>query len=98
MITVNQLSHHFTVGKKGQKTSLPVLTDISFQVDKGEIVSIVGKSGSGKTTLLNLISGYIQPSVGEIRIEDELVTNLSEAQFADFGWGDCCVNRIHWYL
>lgn len=84
MITVKQLSHHFTVGKKGKKTSLPVLTDISFQVDRGEIVSIVGKSGSGKSTLLNLISGYIQPSEGEIWVEDKLVTNFSEAQFADF--------------
>ncbi|MEN1968149.1 ABC transporter ATP-binding protein [Lentibacillus sp. N15] len=84
MITVKQLSHHFTLGKKGQKTTLPVLTDISFQVNKGEIVSIVGKSGSGKSTLLNLISGYIQPSEGDIWIADQHVTDFSEAQFADF--------------
>ncbi|GGB47696.1 ABC transporter ATP-binding protein YtrE [Lentibacillus populi] len=84
MITVKQLSHHFEVGKKGQKTILPVLKDISFHVEKGEIVAIVGKSGSGKSTLLNLISGFIQPSEGEIWINDQRVTGFTEAQFADF--------------
>lgn len=84
MITVKQLSHHFTVGKKGQKTTLPVLKDISFQVEKGEIVSIIGKSGSGKSTLLNLISGFIQPSEGEIWINGQQVTGFTEAEFADF--------------
>ncbi|MBT2214857.1 ATP-binding cassette domain-containing protein [Virgibacillus dakarensis] len=84
MITVKQLSHHFKVGKKGQKTILPVLKDISFHVEKGEIVAIVGKSGSGKSTLLNLISGFIQPSEGEIWINDQRVTGFTEAQFADF--------------
>ncbi|MEN2768820.1 ABC transporter ATP-binding protein [Ornithinibacillus xuwenensis] len=84
MITVKQISHHFELGKKGQKTILPVLNDITFQVDKGEIVSIVGKSGSGKSTLLNLISGFIRPTKGEIRIKEEVVTDFSEAKFADF--------------
>lgn len=84
MITVKKLSHHFTVGKKGQKATLPVLKDISFHVEKGEIVSVIGKSGSGKSTLLNLISGFIQPSEGEIWIEGQQVTGFSEAKFADF--------------
>lgn len=61
-----------------------MLKDISFHVEKGEIVSIIGKSGSGKSTLLNLISGFIQPSEGEIWIDDQQVTGFTEAKFADF--------------
>ncbi|WP_339230028.1 ABC transporter ATP-binding protein [Oceanobacillus sp. FSL K6-2867] len=84
MITVKQLSHHFVLGKKRQETTLPVLQDISFQVNEGEIVTIVGKSGSGKSTLLNLISGFIRPTEGEIWINDQRVSDLSESGFADF--------------
>ncbi|WP_047980963.1 ABC transporter ATP-binding protein [Ornithinibacillus contaminans] len=84
MITIKELSHQFELGKKGQKTILPVLKDISFQVEKGEIVSVVGKSGSGKSTLLNLISGFIHPTKGEIWIAGQNVTSLTESGFADF--------------
>lgn len=84
MITVNQLSHHFILGKKKQETTLSVLQDISFQVNKGEIVTIVGKSGSGKSTLLNLISGFIRPTEGGIWINNQQVSDLTEAEFADF--------------
>lgn len=84
LITVNQLSHHFILGKKKQETTLSVLQDISFQVNKGEIVTIVGKSGSGKSTLLNLISGFIRPTEGGIWINNQQVSDLTEAEFADF--------------
>jgi acetoin utilization transport system ATP-binding protein len=84
MITVKGLSHDFEIGKKGRQTIIPVLRDISFKVDKGEIVTIVGRSGSGKSTLLNLISGFIHPKEGEIWINGENVSNLNEAKFADF--------------
>ncbi len=53
-----------------------VLQDVSFDVKKGEFVSIVGKSGSGKTTLIHLILGLEKPSSGEVFFES---TNLSEA-------------------
>lgn len=84
MIEINQISHHFTLGKKGQQSRLDVLKDISFHVAEGEIVSIIGRSGSGKSTLLNLISGFIRPSEGEIVILDEKVSEFTEAEFADF--------------
>lgn len=54
------------------------------EVRRGEIVSVVGKSGSGKSTLLNLISGFIRPTEGEIWMEGQIVSDLSEAKFADF--------------
>ncbi|WP_100012269.1 ABC transporter ATP-binding protein [Lentibacillus sediminis] len=83
MIQVNGLSHDFVLGKKNQRTTLSVLKDISLQVDKGEIVTVVGKSGSGKSTLLNLISGFIRPTKGDIWIDGNHVSDFSEAAFAD---------------
>jgi acetoin utilization transport system ATP-binding protein len=84
LIQIRELSHHFKLGKKDQKVILPVLKDITMEVGKGEIVSVVGKSGSGKSTLLNLISGFIRPTEGDIWIDGVQVSELSEAKFADF--------------
>lgn len=84
MITVKNLTHEFEMGKKGQKTTLPVLHNLSFTIDTGEIVSIIGRSGSGKSTLLNLISGFIRPKSGQIVINGEEVSSFSESQFSDF--------------
>ncbi|WP_053217434.1 ABC transporter ATP-binding protein [Virgibacillus senegalensis] len=84
MITVKNLYHHFELGKKGDKTILSVLQDISFQVKEKEIVSIKGRSGSGKSTLLHLISGFIRPVQGEIWINGTKVTDLNESEFAAF--------------
>ncbi|NHM32320.1 ABC transporter ATP-binding protein [Neobacillus terrae] len=84
MITVKNVSHDFEIGKKGRATIIPVLRDINFSVNRGEILTIVGRSGSGKSTLLNLISGFIRPREGGIWINEEQVSKLNEAQFADF--------------
>lgn len=84
MITIKNLSHEFTVGKKGRQTVIPVLRDISFEIEKGEIVTIVGRSGSGKSTLLNLVSGFIHPKEGEIWINGQKVSQLNETKFAEF--------------
>lgn len=50
---------------------LPILHEISFQVDGGEIVAVVGSNGAGKTTLLRTISGLIEPFSGEIIFNGE---------------------------
>ena len=84
MITIKNISHDFVIGKKGRQTILPVLKDISFSVEMGEIVTIVGRSGSGKSTLLNLVSGFIHPKEGEIWISGEKVSDFNESKFADF--------------
>ncbi|KIL51311.1 ABC transporter ATP-binding protein [Jeotgalibacillus alimentarius] len=84
MIEINQLSHQFVLGKKGQQSRLDVLKNISLHVAQGGIVSIVGRSGSGKSTLLNLISGFIRPTEGEIVILDEKVSEFTEEEFAEF--------------
>lgn len=54
-----------------------VLSDISFQVKQGEMISIVGKNGAGKTTLSSLICGFYKPTSGQILLNDEDITPLS---------------------
>ena len=49
----------------------PVLQDISFQIHKGEMLSIVGKNGAGKSTLSNLICGFLTPDQGSITLHGE---------------------------
>jgi putative ABC transport system ATP-binding protein len=56
------------------------LNDVSFSVDRGELVALVGRSGSGKTTLLNCIGGLDQPTSGMVTINGEVVTDMDEAQ------------------
>jgi acetoin utilization transport system ATP-binding protein len=84
MIEVKNVSHQFHIGKKGKERIVPVLHDIDLRVERGEIVSVVGRSGSGKSTLLNLISGYIRPAGGEIFIDGQRVSSLTEGEWADF--------------
>ncbi len=61
----------------GSKSSLTkAINDISFDVEKGEFVAIMGASGSGKTTLLNLISTIDKVTAGEIYVDGENITKL----------------------
>ncbi len=51
----------------------PVLKDINLEVQRGQIISILGKSGSGKTTLLNVIAGFEKPKSGTLYVNGELI-------------------------
>src|SRR5207244_1218110 len=55
-----------------------VLKDISFDVQEGEILVILGDSGSGKTTILRLILGLIRPDSGKIFVDGEEIIQMSE--------------------
>jgi NitT/TauT family transport system ATP-binding protein len=73
-IDVRDVSKHFDAGKSSRRDDrIHALDKVSFQVKKGEFVSLVGPSGCGKSTLLRLISGLISPSSGEIRVGDQRV-------------------------
>ncbi len=45
------------------------LADVSFRIDRGEIVGLLGPNGAGKTTLLRMLTGFFEPSAGAIRID-----------------------------
>lgn len=84
MIDVKGLSHSFKIGKKGKEKKIPVLRNINFTVQDGEIVSIVGKSGSGKSTLLHILAGFMTPESGEIRVDGVETSLFNEADSAKF--------------
>ena len=60
------------------------LDNVSFTVEKGEFVSIVGASGSGKSTLLHLIGGVDRPTSGKVFINDEDIYKLNNDDLAIF--------------
>jgi putative ABC transport system ATP-binding protein len=80
IIQVNNVVKKFKVGE-GEIT---VLKGISFEVNQGEFVSIVGPSGNGKSTLLNMMTGIDRPSAGEIVVTGRPVHRLSENQLAEW--------------
>lgn len=52
------------------------LDDISFHVDKGEVIGIIGRNGAGKSTLLKIIAGVLKPSNGRVKIQGNVVPML----------------------
>jgi len=80
IIQVKDVIKRFKVGD----SEVTILKQISFEVNNGEFVSIVGPSGNGKSTLLNMITGIDRPSEGEIIATGREIHNMSENQLA--GW------------
>ncbi len=64
--------------------SLQVLRGIDLQVNRGEVVAIVGPSGAGKTTLLQIMGTLDRPDEGEVIIDGENVSHLSATKIAHF--------------
>jgi len=79
MLTTQQLSHQVTT----QDGELRILNNIGLDIKKGESVAIVGASGSGKSTLLSIIAGLDIPSHGEVFIDGNELTALSEEERAN---------------
>jgi putative ABC transport system ATP-binding protein len=78
MVDIRNVVKRFPVGE----TEVDVLKGISFQVRKGEFLSIMGPSGNGKSTLLNMITGIDRPTDGEIIVADRPVHRMSEDELA----------------
>ncbi len=64
---------------------LVALKDLSLTISKGQIKSIIGPNGAGKTTLFNVISGFMAPDAGEIRLNDQPVTGQPPERIAHAG-------------
>ncbi len=54
------------------------LHDVSFSVEKGEYIAIMGESGSGKTTLLNILAALDKPTSGEVILDKNSLTKIRE--------------------
>jgi putative ABC transport system ATP-binding protein len=78
ILKINDLEKTYTSGSK----QLTVISNISFEVEKGSIFSIVGPSGSGKTTLLGLCAGLDYPTSGTIELCDTPLQDLNEDERA----------------
>lgn len=78
IVKVDKLSKIF--GSKDNQNK--VLDEVSFEIEKGEFVSLMGASGSGKSTLLYLIGGLDKPTSGEVFIKDENINNMKEKNLA----------------
>ncbi|MCR2044026.1 ABC transporter ATP-binding protein [Anaerosalibacter massiliensis] len=60
------------------------LDNVTFSIEKGQLVAIIGASGSGKSTLLHLLGGVDKPTNGQIFIEDREISSLKEKELALF--------------
>ena len=69
LLTLKDVSVHFA--------GLKALTDVSLSAHAGEITALIGPNGAGKTTLFNVISGYVQPTAGEIYFKGEAIHGLT---------------------
>ena len=78
IIKIQDLQRTFEVGSE----KVHALKDVSFEVNKGEFVSIMGTSGSGKSTLLNILGCLDRPSAGEYLIDDISVRERTEDELS----------------
>lgn len=75
---------HLTKSYRRGEQTVPVLTDITFDIPPGEFIALMGPSGSGKSTLLNLIAGIDKPDSGALKVGGTDIALLSERELADW--------------
>ena len=78
LLSVKTLTKSFITGGE----EITVLRGVDLDVEKGSSVIIAGESGSGKTTLLNLVAGFETPNSGQVWLEGEEISGLSETDLA----------------
>jgi branched-chain amino acid transport system ATP-binding protein len=61
------------------------VSDVSFAVEEGEILGVIGPNGSGKTTLFNCILGQLRPSAGEVRLDGRVTTGMNPSALNRLG-------------
>lgn len=75
ILTVNKLSKIY----HSLSSETLAIKDISFSVDKGEFISIVGPSGCGKSTILSILSGLLDSSDGEIKLDNASMSYMLQS-------------------
>ena len=82
ILEVNNLEKIYTTRFGG--SSVQALRNVSFSVEAGEYVAIMGESGSGKTTLLNILAALDRPTHGKVLLEGRDITSISEKELSAF--------------
>jgi ABC-type branched-subunit amino acid transport system ATPase component len=77
ILTVDRLAKNFR--------GLAAIADVSFAIQPRSITSIIGPNGAGKSTLFNLITGYVEPSAGEIHFQGRRITGMATNRIAELG-------------
>jgi branched-chain amino acid transport system ATP-binding protein len=77
ILAVDRLSKNFR--------GLAAISDVSFAIEAGSITSIIGPNGAGKSTLFNLVTGYLEPSAGEIAFQGKRITGMATNRIAALG-------------
>lgn len=83
---VSSIKEYFVRRIKGQliKNKFHALTDVSFDVMRGEVVGLIGHNGAGKSTMLKVISGILKPSSGSVVVRGNVVPMLELGSGFDF--------------
>lgn len=82
LLEVTNLKKIYTTRFGGHKVQ--ALTDVTFSVNEGEFVAIMGESGSGKTTLLNILASLDHPTGGEVLLEGKSTVHQTEREISAF--------------
>jgi branched-chain amino acid transport system ATP-binding protein len=64
---------------------LAASSDISFTIEKGEILGLIGPNGAGKTTLFNIVDGFYAPTQGQVLFKDQVISSLKPHQICKLG-------------
>lgn len=82
ILEVNGIKKIYTTRFGGNKVE--ALRNVSFQVEQGEYVAIMGESGSGKTTLLNILAALDKPTAGKVILDGQDLSKVKDSQIAAF--------------
>ena len=82
LLEVNSLQKIYTTRLGGNKVQ--ALKNVSFTVEEGEFVAIMGESGSGKTTLLNILAALDQPTGGQVKLNGRNLSSIRESELSAF--------------
>jgi ABC-2 type transport system ATP-binding protein/lipopolysaccharide transport system ATP-binding protein len=82
--TLQEYFINFAHGKRHERRDFWALKNISFEIAKGESLGIIGSNGAGKSTLLKVVSGVMEPTEGEVRVDGKIAPMIELGAGFDF--------------